>query len=87
MDGNTIECNTPEEFDKVYNEMKEKDEYWVAWFYGGVDAATGEGWCDDCVKAEPTIGEFRYILLGCQSWEKQDHLIYNVKVVLMRIRS
>ena len=52
---NIVEAASPEEFVKIMNEQKEKDDYWLAWFYGGFDAELGEGWCDDCVRTEPHI--------------------------------
>ena len=52
-----IDCETPDDFFEVYEKMKDKEGYWLGWFSGKVDEATGISWCPDCIAADPHIIE------------------------------
>ena len=55
MSYDLIECDTPDEFFEAYEKMKDKEGYWIGYFYGKNDETTGLSWCPDCRGADPHI--------------------------------
>ena len=48
-------CSTPEELERVYQDLCQEQGSALFAFFGSEDPGTGESWCKDCVTADPIL--------------------------------